>query len=126
MLVFATPLTLESLRSSHIWLADGTFHVALQLFHQLHTIHALKNGFTVPCIFARLANKTEPTYNNLWDSVAEEIGLADMQEKPVVLLDFENATYKAANHVGDHNLGGCYFHFSQAVLRRVQARLFRV
>ena len=41
---------------------------------------------------------------------------------PDVLLDFEQAAIQAAGAViGEENLGGCYFHFSQANMKHVQS-----
>ena len=115
MLLFATATTIEFLRKCPLWLVDGTFRKAPQLFYQLYTIYAFELGHTVPCIFAMLPNKTAATYNTMWNAIDDEVGISDMPEKPTVLLDYEQAAIKAAAaKVGDENLGGCYFHFSQA------------
>lgn len=62
LILFATQRNLECLGGASAWFCDGTFKVVPSLFYQLYTIHALKNGITVPMVYGLLPNKTEATY----------------------------------------------------------------
>jgi hypothetical protein len=118
ILMFATADTLAFLERCEIWLVDGTFRAAPSMFEQIYTFHGFAAGYTIPCIFALLPNKKGTTYDAIWDVVASTV---NVPEDVTVLLDFEKAAYNAAAAtVCEHNLGGCYFHFSQAVLRNLQ------
>ena len=48
VLIFATKLTLDFLETCDIWLMDGTFKAAPQLFQQIYTIHGFKDFLTTP------------------------------------------------------------------------------
>ena len=65
MIIFSALKSFSILKESDTWFADGTFKVVLEYFSQLYyTIHAEKDGFVFPCIFALLPNKKESTYNS--------------------------------------------------------------
>ena len=55
-------LMLESTKD--VWLGDGTFKQCPDMFYQLYTIHITIGGYSPPCIYALLPNKTEKTYHD--------------------------------------------------------------
>ena len=59
------------LADSRTWYADGTFKVVPEYFFQLYTIHAEKDGFVYPCVYALLPNKTSSTYRRLLNKLLE-------------------------------------------------------
>ena len=62
IVIFATKRNLQCLSQSSRWYADGTFKTVLLLFHQLYTLHGLKQKGSLPLVFALLPDKTEETY----------------------------------------------------------------
>ena len=50
MLNFATPKLVSFPSESPFWYCDGTFKVVPELFFQLCTIQAEKEGMAIPCI----------------------------------------------------------------------------
>ena len=58
------------------------------IFYQLFTIHIIEKNVCVPRIFALLPNKTELTYNRLFDVLKRKLPLC---EPETVMLDFEKA-----------------------------------
>ena len=58
ILIYATTRNLNLLRNSDSWLAGGTFQTVPELFYHaaIYGIHVLKNGYTLPCVYALLPN----------------------------------------------------------------------
>ena len=54
IIMFTTDSNLALLRESKRFAgdADGTFKVSPTLWYQIYTIHAMKNGYTVPCVYS--------------------------------------------------------------------------
>ena len=117
MLLFASPIAKEYLRSSSHWFGDGTFKVCPSIFFQLYTIHALCDGTTLPCIYCLLPNKTEETYNVMWREVMNFV-----QHQPDdILTDFELASINgAAQIIPDIVLKGCFFHLTRNFWKKIQ------
>ena len=88
------------------------------LFHQLFTVHAERYGTVHPFVFALLPNKQEQTYTRFWNAVLQ---LKPNLAPSHVLTDFEQASISAIRQAFPHTQTvGCFFHFSQAVWRKVQ------
>lgn len=119
-LLFGSRLSLQCLASGSdrdIYGADGTFAVVPDLFNQLYTIHALRDSTSYPCIYALLPNRTEDTYNRLFDVVRN---LQPSFQPRVIMTDFERAAINSFHsRFQDAEQRGCFFHFSQAVWRKV-------
>ncbi|XP_068200755.1 uncharacterized protein [Palaemon carinicauda] len=64
MLIFSTDRNLQFLYICLNFYADGTFKTVPSILEQ-YTIHAVKNGLTIPLIFGLLPNKKEETYAEL-------------------------------------------------------------
>ena len=119
IIALATPKNLEFLATCELWLADGTFKVAPCLWKkgQVYTVHGNKHGNVIPAIFWILPNKTKDTYKIVWRECIKKSGIS---ESPTLLLDFEKAAYLAArDEFMEIDIGGCFFHFKQAIMRHV-------
>ena len=127
IVMFATQTGLDMLAACDLWLADGTFRKAPDIYEQSYTVHGFHRGFTLPCVFSGLPNKTQPMYTRFYNILFSKVPRGVAQDDPTVLLDFEKAVFQVvALKVGWHNVGGCYFHFSQAVMKHVQTLGLRI
>ena len=121
-LIFGLQRNIDMLKQSHVWLSDGTFSQAPALFKQLYTVHAYDAGYVMPCAFALLPRKDKPQYRTFWKVLQQKTGL-DQEDAamPLLLTDFEQAAYKAAQEaMPGMEVGGCFFHFRQAIHKHVQ------
>ena len=118
--MFGSRFTLQWLGTQsnrNIYKADGTFAVVPNLFDQLYTIHVLQNSTSYPCVYALLPNQTEETYNKLFDVVKE---LQTSFEPRQIITDFETAALNSFHsRFPQSEQRGCFFHFSQAIWRKV-------
>uniref|UniRef100_T1IKG6 RING-type domain-containing protein n=1 Tax=Strigamia maritima TaxID=126957 RepID=T1IKG6_STRMM len=105
---------LSSAREIHI---DGTFKVP-NIFYQLCTIHVLAHNYVFPVVYALMTNKTEEGYQLLFSYVQSLIpGL----NQEVFMSDFEKGIQNAARVVFSRaRISGCFFHYTQAIWRKVQ------
>ena len=113
LLIFSTASYM--LNTSNIWLADGTFKTASNLFYQLYVIHALKgapnileDGHLLPSLFILLSNKSENIYGRMW----EQIKILCPNACPShLIVDFELAAINSfsLNFPGNQIKGG-FFH----------------
>ena len=114
-LVFATNKNIEILNSYGNWFIDGTFNSCPDNFYQVYTVHCFVDGTTFPCIYALLPDKRQETYNAFWSNLK-----ADIVPPSSIMMDFEMA---CINSVGDNfpdtEIKGCFFHFSQAIYRKI-------
>ena len=101
---------------------DGTFKSSPILFSQLYTFHCKTKEKSFPMLFALLPNKTAQTYRRLFDAIKTISNNLNLVFKPQeFLIDFEIAMIQAIQEKfreGNH-LRGCYFHFAQAIWRKV-------
>ena len=95
------------LTTSQSWYADGTFKVAPQQFYQIYTIHAEKDGYIFPCIYALLTHKNEMTYNRMFRKLLES-----GSNPSYIMVDFEKAAINAFEEQFIAVISGCFFHFS--------------
>ena len=128
--IFGTQRSLEMLRLSEYWLADGTFNTAVHAPHtpglaQVYVVHTLRGGPQVmrdvhllPSLFVLLPNKTEATYRRMWDQIRLLCPLAQPRE---MFLDFEKAAINSFEVWPDTLAKCCFFHLMQNVWRKVQA-----
>ena len=109
--------------NSEEWFIDGTFKAAPLLFMQLVTIHCTSENKCLPLVYALLSKKTRQAYNDLLrclKDAANERGL--VLQLNAIISNFESGlapVITAEFHDAIHR--GCYFHFCQAVYRKVQA-----
>ena len=114
IVLFGCKSAVDVLATCKVWLSDGTFKTAPKLFEQVYTIHGMEQGFCVPCIYALLPDKSQSTYNRLWNVVRDLTDWHAARELNL-LVDFEKAAYNAFQQVFvGATVSGCYFHFKQA------------
>ena len=103
---------------THIY-QDGTFGTP-KPFKQMFTIHCDHNGYFFPCVYCLLDSKTEVAYTALFRYLKEKLFKNNFYWQDV-MSDFELASINAIKSVfGQHiNIHGCYFHFCQAIMRKV-------
>jgi len=117
ILIFGSQRLLEKLKGAQWWVADGTFKACPPPFRQLYTVHARVNGTFPPCLFAFLPNKRQVTYEAFWGAVRELVTGEGPQQ---ALLDFEQASLNGfRSKFDDSEVKGCFFHFCQAIIKRV-------
>lgn len=120
IVLFGCQSVVDTLANSETWIADGTFKTSPKLFQQVYTIHAMRQGFCLPAIYALLPDKTMQTYNRLWTVVKDLTGWHEARELNL-MVDFEKAAYAAFLQVFvGAKVSGCFFHFKQAIHRRIQ------
>ena len=103
------------MRQSDRWCGDWTFKAAPKLWTQLYTIHRLKNGYTVPCVFALLPKKRKESYTRLFRQIKSWLDFAGQQWNfESFLSDYEQGAYLAMTDVfpGVGN-DGFFFHLSK-------------
>ena len=121
IIMFSSENQLRILRGVQNIFFDGTFKVSPHLFYQLFTIHALRNGVCMPCVFCLLQNKTQETYTTVFTIIREHL---PREWKPLsAMCDFELATMRAFVTVfPEVALTGCFFHLNQSVYRQAVER----
>ena len=97
---------------------DGTFKVVPEIFFQLFAIHGLYRGHVIPVAFILLPSKSQQIYQKMTNEILQIVPAWQPQR---VMMDFEKAMINAFKHTFrtvEHS--GCYFHFSQNILRFLQ------
>ena len=118
IVIFATKRNLQLISQSNHWYADGTFKTVPLLFHQLYTLHGLKQKGSLPLVFELLPDKTEETYITF---LQELKNLEPMCAPISVTIDFEKAMMKAClKECPNTEQNYCFFYFSQCILRAIQ------
>ena len=102
---------------------DGTFQTCPSLFYQIFSIHIIKFGQTFPMVYALLPNKQRHTYNKAFLMLKEAAQNLDLELNPsTVMSDFELALIQAVElHFPNAQHRGCYYHFMQAIWRKVES-----
>ncbi|XP_046546295.1 uncharacterized protein LOC124256350 [Haliotis rubra] len=122
ILGFSTADNLCYLCESDTIYGNGTFFVAPTIFHQLYTIHGMVDGNMFPLVFFFLPDTKEDTYTRMFrllvDAAATRGHHLDPQK---IQMDYEVASRNASAIVFPRSeWKGCFFHFTQCVLRRTQ------
>ena len=87
---------------------------------KVYTIHAVSDGYCLPCIYALLHGKSQWAYETMRGQGREIVG-EDAGKRRVLTVDFERASINAFEAAfPDSVAAGCYFHLGQSVYRRVQ------
>lgn len=117
--LFSNPNLLENLQLSEEVGFDATFHSCPKMFYQLMNIFIVKqNRHFFPAFCVLMANKTEALYDAVFNKLGDLIPDFHPQK---AMSDFEKASrnaFKKKWPVSD--MLSCYFHFSQAILKRVR------
>ncbi len=101
---------------------DGTFGTSPRLFYQIFTVHAVTNGRHLPLVYCLLPNKRQETYQRVFQLLEKVRVNLQLDLLPSLLVsDFELAIMNAARSIfPSASIKGCYFHFCQAILRKIQ------
>lgn len=105
---------MNTYRHLHI---DATFKVVPSLYYQLLTIMIEKESYCFPCLYVLMTRKTTALYTAIFHKLRELVpGFVPTS----IMSDYEDALAIALRRVfgGDIQLSGCFFHYTQAVLRK--------
>ena len=121
-LLFATSLQIDLLDKAKTCYVDATFYVVRQPFQQLFTINAFvrQDDCTkqLPLAMCVKSRRRKRDYVAIFREMAALLPHRRLQR---MVLDFENATWRAARVVFPTLMfKGCAFHFTQVIWRRVQ------
>lgn len=99
--------------------ADGTFYVTPQPFDSILIVHLEYENHTFPMFYFLLPKRTKAMYTAVFSRVAETIApfAASISH---CMTDFETALMKSCESVFQVPVKGCWFHYSQAVFKKVQ------
>ena len=102
--------------SDHIF-CDGTFKYAPKMYHQMYTIHIIKENVYVPIVYFLLRNKKTSTYKTMFTMLHEKCPQAAIS---LAHFDFEIAARNAFAMVyPSAEVRGCRFHLGQAWYRKL-------
>ena len=118
MMLFGTTKFLSILKESNNWYCDGTFKVVPKHLFQLYTIHAQRDAYIFPCVYALFQAKTEVTYERMLSKLLQ---LEPELNPTSLMVDFEKAAMNALENKFIACVYGCFFHLSQNIYRRIQA-----
>lgn len=106
---------------------DGTFKSCPRTFYQLYIIHVVERGQSFPVFFCFLKQKTLIAYKRILLGIAEKLNVENIRFLPTsAMIDFEYASYGALISIWPMIIiKGCYFHFGQAIWRRVNSEGFK-
>ena len=123
ILIFATEANLIHLAEGSRWYMDGTFYASPGNFFQLYSIHSVVNGCMMPLVYGLLPNKTQATYTRFFSLLTENAAALNIDIQPTeVMMDFEVAPRNVISSLfPDASVKCCFFHFTQAVWRKVQS-----
>ena len=120
--VIATRCFFEYLADCDTVLADGTFKTAPEPFTQIYTVFGLFENQKISLGFAFLSNKSKESYKFLLSVLALKCEKIGKRFSPnVFLTDYEKGfTAAVRDFFPEAQHLGCYFHYCQAVLKKVQ------
>ena len=130
-MIFFSDQQLEYLKITTSWYVDGTFKIMRDPFLQLLTIHTIvffnQQTTSIPIAFIYMSRRRKIDYLEVFREIIE-IVKRNSGEKPKVrkiMADFEIALWqairklKSEGDLPDVRMKGCFFHFCQAVFRKV-------
>ena len=123
IVIFSSEDDLRRLAEAECLYVDGTFHICPSIFYQVFTVHAVVNRVHVPLAYCLLPNKRQETYERVFTLLAEkaQTTFGILIAPSVVVSDFELGIMQAARAVFPAVTSkGCYFHFCQALIRKLQ------
>ncbi|KAL8623791.1 hypothetical protein ACOMHN_054097 [Nucella lapillus] len=123
ILVFATDENLQHLRQCSTVYMDGTFKSCPRPYNQVFTIFGNLNGFVIPFVHVLMAERTIGHYRQALQAVKTGVRRSTHHNwRPrLIVSDFELALRTAIEtELPATRIGGCYFHFNQALWRKIQ------
>jgi hypothetical protein len=119
ILIFSTAKNLMELGLSSVWLCDGTFKVAPDLYTQVYSVHGFVDGWILPLAFGLLPDKKQVTYEKFFHNL-RLVSKGNISTPEIVITDFEMAEIGAVHKVFETaSIQGCFFHFSQSLHRNL-------
>ena len=125
--IFATSNQLKYMSNAVTWYVDGTFKIVKVPFIQLFSVHVfVKAGLCstqVPVAFVMMSGRSAQDYDSVFKALHDLVPDAKVKR---IVMDFEKATWASLyglmsrNEFPEVTLRGCFFHFCQAVFRRIQ------
>jgi hypothetical protein len=123
LLIYGLSSQIERLCNNITWYMDGTFKVTPNPFKQLFTIHYKADYHTIPSIYCLLTNKTQQTYELLFQKIQQIALSKNYQIKTThAMLDFEVAARNAIQNVLKFQVHGCFFHFAKALKSNINTK----
>ena len=99
---------------------DGTFYSVPGLYAQLYTAHIWVNYSMVCAAYFLLPNRRKKTYIQMLQYL--QVKVPNGMNPQRIQVDFEKAMISAVKTIFPHcKVIGFYFHFSQAIWRKVQS-----
>ncbi|XP_048488972.1 uncharacterized protein LOC125491334 [Plutella xylostella] len=127
LLLFCTKGNLKILRSSRIWILDGTFRTCPSIFSQIYSIHAIvgmdaETKKTIPVVYCFLTDKAEESYMVLFRELVSYAAEFEYELNPQhIITDFEISMINVIRiQFPEANHSGCFFHLGQNVWRQIQ------
>lgn len=122
MLIFISDFLLYFLCAATLITCDGTFDCVPTIFTQLFTVHFFYMDKLLPAAYVLMKGKSQILYSTIFSelkSLALQKGLKFSPKS--VLCDFERAILNSISLEFPETVRkGCFFHFCQAVYRKVQ------
>ncbi|KRY28631.1 hypothetical protein T01_15589, partial [Trichinella spiralis] len=121
ILVCATGYNIKLLAAMRTWVMDGTFKIVPQWYQQLFTIPAFVSGKVMPAVYCLCMGKDIGTCGYIFQALIDKAAVLEVDLNPdTIICDFETALIPAIRgYFPNTRVQGCYFHFCQAVHRKV-------
>jgi len=117
-IIFATQHQLGILSGAQHVLVDGTFKTVPALYYQLLTIMVRQGENCFPGCFVLMTNKNQKLYEEVFGAIKV---VAPHFNPSSIMTDYEGALRNSlAAAFATSNLSGCWFHYTQAIYRKVQ------
>ena len=121
--IFATDENLNVLRDCTTIYMDGTFRACPRPYSQVFTIVGNLHGFVIPLVHVLMGNRRTRSYRLVFRLLKRAVHrITHHHWRPrQVVCDFEFALWAAVQfELPAARLGGCYFHWTQSLWRKVQ------
>ena len=120
--IFCTKANIRKLTQCQTVYMDGTFKVCPEPYNQVLVIMGDYHGFMIPFVHVLMENKTIGAYRQVLQQITRLARQARQAWAPDrVVTDYELALQTAVQtELPAATLSGCYFHFTQAIWRRIQ------
>ncbi|KAF7637780.1 MULE domain-containing protein [Meloidogyne graminicola] len=124
IIMFASRTDLARLATCDVWVCDGTFWSAPALFYQIWIVHGrFRQSAVLPFVYCLLPSKKKECYKKALNLLLSKIDEINARARPKMInIDFEKGEEQAFRElIPSAMLHGCYFHYKQAIWRKIQA-----